>query len=75
MTESERRVGIRDSVLKSSQYSYEYKGEAKPPAYERLMKNLSDREVISEIAAGRGEEDFQKALMAEARKRGLGVGS
>jgi hypothetical protein len=71
MTDVERRVGARDASLKSGQYSYEYRGKAKPPDYGRVIDSLSDDDVLVEIERGRGEPGYQEALRHEAERRGL----
>jgi hypothetical protein len=69
MTEQERRVGVRDAVLKGNQYSYEYRGQAKPPDYGRIIDSLSDDDIVVEIERGRGEPEYQQALREEAERR------
>lgn len=46
------------------------KGEL-PPSYDRVLRALSDEDIVEELAVPRGEPGYQAAIHAEAVKRGL----
>lgn len=57
------RMGERRYMLRT--------GNEKPPQYTRTVRALSDRDVIEEIALGRGDAGYQQALRDAATDRGL----
>lgn len=42
---------------------------AQPPNFDRAVRVLSDEELEDEIRLGRGEPDYQLALLAEFERR------
>lgn len=62
----------RDAIKRGSNLgSYVSNGQSK--AAVMSLTHLSDEEVIEEIKLGKGPENYQAALAAEARKRGLEI--
>lgn len=55
----------------SARYSVDADGEVSGPDFSRTMAALSDSDLLAEIEGGRGGVDFQAAVRAEARRRGL----
>jgi maltooligosyltrehalose synthase len=41
----------------------------RPPDYKRIVRSLSEAELRSELAAGRGDAGYQKAVRAELEAR------
>jgi hypothetical protein len=52
-------------------YAWRSKAPAKAPSYDRVVQALKDAEVMEEIALGKGEKGYQRALQREAIRRGL----
>lgn len=62
----------RDAIKrKAGLGSYVSNGKSVAPIIS--LTHLSDEEVIEEIKLGKGPENYQAALAAEARKRGLEI--
>ena len=49
--------------------TYFLRGPVLPPNHERVVRALSEAELEDEIQAGRGEPDYQLALVREHERR------